>query len=71
MPGGHLEITGIFNGDLKVLEGGKVALSGIGNGHILNDGGRLHVLGILNGSITTTQGETVIDPKAIVKPTSF
>ncbi len=41
----HFTMSGISNGDIRVLSGGELTVTGIVNGSIINEGGTVVVLG--------------------------
>jgi len=57
--GGTLKLTGICNGDITVDKGGKLVMSGVVNGTIINKGGFVEVSGQAN-VVMSISGETVI-----------
>lgn len=54
-----LDLSGVSNGDIFVYEGGRLRLSGIVNGTVINSRGSVEMEGILN-HLHTTGGDVVI-----------
>lgn len=46
-PGGHLDLSGIANGEIVVMRGGKLVISGIANS-VRNEGGEVEIEGIVD-----------------------
>lgn len=61
-----LHLHGMIIGNLLLEQSSTVYLHGMVNGDVINRGGRLEVFGIVNGKVIRENGETLVDPKAIV-----
>lgn len=66
-PGGALELHGMVCQDLILAEGSVVNLYGTVSASVYNRGGDLHVYGSIGGSLHRQDGNTVIDPDAVIK----
>lgn len=66
LSGGMLTLNGTATRDLTICPGGTVELNGTAYGLVTNRGGRLVVRGVVYGRVVTVDGETEIDPAAIV-----
>lgn len=62
-----LQMHGMIIGNLILKVDSEVYLHGMVNGDVINKGGYLKVFGIVNGKLIRESGDTVVDPKAIVR----
>jgi predicted acyltransferase (DUF342 family) len=67
--GGRVHIYGTITGNLTVARGAKVIHDGVVYGDAINEGGRLYInaMSTVNGKVKTLKGETVEEPKNIVR----
>jgi hypothetical protein len=57
--GGILYLAGICNGNIEIKKGGKVIVSGVVNGTIVNGGGHVDIEGIAQ-NVLANSGSTII-----------
>jgi len=66
-----LQLHGMVIGNLILKDNSTVYLYGMVIGDVINKGGHLEVFGIINVKVIRESGNTVIDPKAIVRDGIF
>jgi len=64
---GILHLHGTVCQDLILEQGSRVDLHGMVTGNVLNRGGRLRVFGTITGALRHAAGQTLLDPKAVVR----
>jgi hypothetical protein len=62
-----LRLYGMLAGDLTLEKPSTVYVYGMVNGNIINNGAHLEVFGMVNGGIYRNDGETLVDPNAVVR----
>jgi cytoskeletal protein CcmA (bactofilin family) len=65
--GGVLILHGTCSQNLAVEKNGQVYLHGTVAGNVLNRGGYLEIYGTVSGHVHTNEGNTLIDPGAVIK----
>jgi len=66
LDGAALELRGMCCGQLRVHGGGEASVHGMVLKGLVNHGGQITVYGIVEGGVHTVNGQTKIDPAAVV-----
>lgn len=61
------QLNGMVIGDVILEAGATVHLNGMVNGNVINKGGHIEVFGTINGLLSREGGDTIVDPKAVVR----
>lgn len=64
--GGDLYVYGSCGQGMTVHEGGRAVIYGVVLGDVTNKGGELHVYGVITGEVHNIDGDTIVDPDAVV-----
>jgi cytoskeletal protein CcmA (bactofilin family) len=65
--GVSFHLNGTVSHDLIVESGAIAIVNGMVSGNVSNLGGTLKIYGVVNGGVDRVNGNTYVDPRAIIK----